>query len=337
MTSYRVIQVSSDGKLEAAERELVDPPAGQVRLRVEACGVCHSDAYSVQPHPDTEPGRVPGHEFVGRIDALGAGVSGWAIGDRVGVGFLGGPCGVCAPCRRGALSFCTDQPWTGMSVDGGYAEVAYARASGLAAIPQALSSPEAAPLLCAGLATFTALLKGAPRPGDLVAVQGLGGVGHLGIQYARKLGVRVAAITRGPEKAELAAELGAQHYIDSVAADVGAELQKLGGAHVIVATGAGGTMSPLIAGLAVGGKLVVVGGAEEPIAVTALDLIFRDVQILGSVTGTSGQNEDNLRFAAEHGIRAMIETVPLAEAPSAFDRMLGGAARFRMVLTTPTG
>jgi alcohol dehydrogenase, propanol-preferring len=334
MSSYRVIQVSSDGKLEAAERELVDPAPGQVRVRVEACGVCHSDAYSVQPHPETEPGRVPGHEFVGRIDALGAGVRGWAVGDRVGVGFMGGPCGVCAACRRGDLSFCTDQPGTGLSVDGGYAEVAYVRASGLAAIPESLSSQEAAPLLCAGLATYSALLKGAGRPGDLVAIQGLGGLGHLGVQYARRLGLRVVAITRGPDKADLAAELGAQHYIDSVAADVGAELQKLGGAHVIVATGAGGTMSPLIAGLAVGGRLVVVGGAEEPISVSALDLIFRDVKILGSVTGTSGQNEDNLRFAAEHGIRAMVETASLSEAPSAFDRMLGGAARFRMVLTT---
>ena len=259
MTTYRAVQVATDGSLELTERPLVEPSAGHVRIRVEACGICHSDSAAVHPHPADDLGRVPGHEAVGRIDAIGEHVTGWAIGDRVGVGFLGGQCGVCGECRRGNFVTCADEAWTGVNVDGGYAEVMYARQSGLVAIPESLSACDTAPLLCAGFTTFNALNKGAALPGDLVAIQGIGGLGHLGIQYARAMGLQVAAIARGPDKAEVAAELGAHHYIDSTATDVGEQLQKLGGAHVIVAAAAAGAMSPLIAGLALGGKLVTVG------------------------------------------------------------------------------
>jgi propanol-preferring alcohol dehydrogenase len=333
MTTYRAVQVSPDGNLEPTERPLIEPSPEQVRIRVEACGICHSDSAAVHPHSAGEASRVPGHEAVGRIDALGERVTGWAIGDRVGVGFLGGQCGVCAECRRGNFVTCTDQPWTGVTVDGGYAEVMYARQSGVVAIPDALGADEAAPLLCAGFTTFNALNKGAALPGDLVAIQGIGGLGHLGIQYARAMGLQVAAIARGTDKAAIAAKLGAHHYIDSTAADVGEELQKLGGAHVIVATAARGSMSPLIAGLAPGGKLVTVGVSDQPVEVSTRDLIFRGVEILGSLTGTSAQNEENLRFADAQDIAALTELAPLADAASAYARMLSGAARFRMVLT----
>jgi propanol-preferring alcohol dehydrogenase len=333
MTTYRAVHVAPDGNLELTERELVDPLPGQVRIRVEACGICHTDAIAVHSHNATEVGQIPGHEAVGRIDALGAGVTRWVVGDRVGVGFLGGHCGVCDECRRGEFVNCTDQPWIGVNVDGGYAEVMYARSSGLVAVPAGLTSVEAAPLLCAGFTTFNALVKAGVHPGDLVAIQGIGGLGHLGIQYANKMGLRVVAIARGTEKAELAVELGAHHYIDSVATDVSAELQKLGGVRVIVATAAGGTPTSLIAGLASGGKLVVVGASGQPVEVSPLDLIFRGVEVGGSLTGTSIQNEDNLRFAQDQGVRAVIEPATLADAPQAFARMLSGAARFRVVLS----
>src|SRR5580693_6164022 len=233
MSSYKVIEVAPDGSLRPAVRELFQPPAGQVRIRVEACGICHTDSFSVQPTPPHDPGsspRVPGHEIVGVIDAVGAGVAGWPVGQRAGVGFLGGHCGACESCRRGNFVACTNQPWTGMTVDGGYAEVVYARATGVVAVPGELSAVEAAPLLCAGFTTFNALLKAEAKAGDLVAVQGIGGLGHLGIQYAAKMGLRVAAIARGTAKEPLARKLGAHHYIDAGAADPGQALKKLGGA-----------------------------------------------------------------------------------------------------------
>jgi propanol-preferring alcohol dehydrogenase len=333
MTTYRAIQVVADGSLVLTERPVLEPGPGRVRIRVEACGICHSDSAAVHPHSGGDVGRVPGHEAVGRIDALGEHVTEWAVGDRVGVGFLAGHCGVCSECRRGQFVTCTNQPWTGINVDGGYAEVMYARQSGLVAIPGALSAQDAAPLLCAGFTMFNALNKGAALPGDLVAVQGIGGLGHLGIQYARAMGLQVAAIARGTEKAAVAVELGAHQYIDSTATDAGEQLQKLGGARVIVATAAGGAVSPLIAGLAPGGKLITVGVSDQPVEISPRDLIFRGVEILGSLTGTSAQNEQNLRFANAQGIAALIEPAALADAAVAYARMLKGAARFRMVLT----
>jgi alcohol dehydrogenase, propanol-preferring len=334
MSTYRAIQVASDGSLELAERELLAPQPGHVRIKVEACGVCHSDSVAVHPHPQSEPNVVPGHEVAGRIDALGEGVTQWSLGDRVGVGFLGGHCGVCGQCRRGNFTRCSDQPITGVTVDGGYAEYAYARQSGLVAIPDGLSALEAAPLLCAGFTTYNGLLKAGPKPGALVAVQGIGGLGHLGIQYARKMGAQVVAIARGTDKADLAKRLGAHHYIDSAATDPGAELKKLGGADVILATAASGTsMTPLIPGLAQQGTLMVVGASFEPIEVTPISLIFDGPRITGSLTGSSIENEDNLRFAADQGVSAMIEEAELADASAAYERMMSGAARFRMVLT----
>jgi propanol-preferring alcohol dehydrogenase len=333
MPTYRAIQVAPDGSLELTERELVDPPAGHVRINVEACGICHSDSASVHPHAATEPGRVPGHEVVGRIEALGEGVTRWSLGDRVGVGFLGGPCGVCDECRRGNFVNCSDQPTTGYGVDGGYAEKMIARESGLVAIPDELSSVDAAPLLCAGFTSYNGLLNANPKPGDLVAVQGIGGLGHLGLQYADKFGARVVAIARGTDKAELADQLGAEHYIDSAASNVGDELQKLGGADVALATAASGaSMSALVPGMRHGGRLMVVGVSNEPITVTPMDLIFGGVTLAGSLTGTPTQNAENLRFSADRGVRALIEEAPFEDAPAAFDRMMSGAARFRMVL-----
>jgi propanol-preferring alcohol dehydrogenase len=333
MTTYRAIQVTPGGSLEPTKRELVDPAPGHVRIRVEACGVCHSDTLAVVPRPDI--GRVPGHEIVGRIDALGEGVTGWSIGDRAGAGYLGGHCGVCEPCRRGRFTACTDQPQTGVDVDGGYAEYAYVRRPGVVAIPEELSSAEVAPLLCAGFTTYNALLKAGVKPGATVAVQGIGGLGHLGIRYARAMGVRVVAIARGSGKAEGARLFGAHHYVDSAASDPGEELKKLGGADVILATAASGaSMTALIPGLAYGGRLMVVGASAEPIEVTPLALIFEDAHLGGSLTGSSVENEDNLRFAAAQGITPMIEEARLEDAQAAYDRMLSGKARFRMVLTT---
>jgi propanol-preferring alcohol dehydrogenase len=240
---------------------------------------------------------------------------------------------VCDACRHGDFVGCTDQPWTGAHVDGGYAEYAYARASGLVRIPETLSATEAAPLLCAGFTTYNALRKGAARFGELVAVQGIGGLGHLGIQYARRMGLDTVAIARGQEKRALAEQLGAEHYIDSVAEDAGAALQRLGGAAVVVATAAGGDLSALTEGLAHGGRLVVVGASDEPIRTAPTALLFRDIRILGSLTGTSVENEENLAFAVRQGIRAVNEEEKLEHASVTFDRMMTGAARFRMVLT----
>jgi alcohol dehydrogenase, propanol-preferring len=330
MSTYQVIEVTPDGSLRPATRQLAAPAAGQARIRVEACGICHTDSFSVQP---AQALRVPGHEIVGVIDALGAGVEGWSAGQRVGVGFLGGHCGVCEFCRRGNFVACTNQPVTGMTVDGGYAEVAYARASGLVAIPDELTPAEAAPLLCAGFTTFNALLKANASAGDLVAIQGIGGLGHLGIQYAAKMGLQVAAVARGTAKEALARELGAHHYIDSVATDPGEELVRRGGARAVIATAAGGDISPLLNGLTSGGQLVVVGASDEPVRVSPMQLVFGDVRLRGSLTGSAIENENNLRFAVRQDVRAKIEARPLTEAAAAFDHMMSGAARFRVVLT----
>ncbi|MCG5472496.1 alcohol dehydrogenase catalytic domain-containing protein [Micromonospora sp. LAH09] len=337
MSVYRAYEVQGAGHFALVERELTEPAPGQVRLRVEACGVCHSDALAVNGllRPDPAVPIVPGHEIVGVVDAVGAGVTTWQVGDRVGVGYLNGHCGACEQCRRGDFVNCTDQPATGTTMDGGYAEVAFARASGLVRIPDGMSAVDAAPLLCAGLTVSKGLQQIDARPGALVAVQGIGGLGHLAIQYATRLGFRVAAIARGTGKAELAAQLGAEHYIDSVAEHPGVALQRLGGAAAIVATAASGaSMSPLIPGLAPRGRLVVLGAAFDPIEVQTSDLIFGTRTVSGSLTGSSIENEDNLLFSQRQGVHSMNEVLPLSEAPKAYDRMLSGEARFRVVLDT---
>ncbi|WP_328519415.1 alcohol dehydrogenase [Kribbella sp. NBC_00359] len=338
MTTYRAIEAVEDGTFTLVERELTDPGPGRVRIAVEACGVCHSDVVGVHNlfgNHAAGTAIVPGHEVVGRIDALGDGVTTWSVGQRVGVGYLAGPCGVCANCRRGDFVYCSNQPITGDSIDGGYAEFLTAPASGLVAVPEELDAAEAAPLLCAGLTVFNGLRKGAARPGDLVAVQGIGGLGHVAIQYAAKLGLRVVAIARGEDKRELALKLGASEYVDSAAVDPGKALQELGGARVIVATAASGaSMTPLIDGLGLRGKLIVVGAATDPIEVTTGSLIFGGRSIEGSLTGTPSENEENLAFALTNDVRPMVERVPLEHAADAYARMMSGAARFRMVLTT---
>lgn len=335
MSTYRAFEVTGSRNFALVERELVEPGPGHVRLRVETCGVCHSDALAVEGmRGDPSSPVVPGHEVVGVIDAVGAGVSAWRTGDRVGVGFLGGQCGECDFCRRGDFVNCADQPTTGTVVDGGYAEVMTARASGLVRVPEGMSAIDAAPLLCAGLTVFTALRQVGSNPGALVAVQGIGGLGHLGLQYAKKLGFQVAAIARGTGKAELARALGADHYIDSSATDPGEALRALGGATAVIATAANGaSMSPLIAGLAPRGRMVVVGAAADPIEVRTTDLIFGTRTLSGSLTGSSIDNEDNLRFSTAQGIAPMTEVMPLWEAPKAYERMMSGEARFRVVLT----
>ena len=333
MPTYRAYEVVENGSIQPTERDLIDPPPGEVRVKVEACGVCHSDSFAVHPHPASEPGVVPGHEVSGRIDAVGEGVTGWDVGERAGVGFLGGHCGVCEQCRRGHFAGCTDQPVTGVSKDGGYAEYLYARQSGLVAIPGELAPSDAAPLLCAGFTSYNGLVKAQPKPAGVVAVQGIGGLGHLALQYAAAMGSDVAAVGRGTAKADVAHELGATHYIDSTAGDPAAELKKLGGADVILATASGGAaLSGLLPGLAYGGRLMVVGASPEPIPVASSQLIFGGDQLLGNLTGSSIENEDNLRFALAHDIAPLIEEVSFDSAPAAFDRMMNGDARFRMVL-----
>ena len=334
MPTYRAFEATGVHNLQLVERELTDPAPGQVRLRVEACGVCHTDVLAVEGWRD-DPSRpvVPGHEVVGVIDAVGAGVSAWQPGDRVGVGFLNGQCWECEPCRRGDFVNCTNQEQTGTTVDGGYAEVAYARASGLVRVPDGMSAIDAAPLLCAGLTSFSALQQGPTRAGALVAVQGIGGLGHLALQYARSLGYRVAAVARGKEKEAYARQLGAHEYIDSTATDPGTALGALGGASLIVATASSGaSMNPLVRGLAPNGRLVVLGAAPDPLTVATPDLIFGTRSLVGSLTGSAIENEDNLAFTLAHGIRASIEVVPFTRAPEAYERMLSGEARFRVVL-----
>ncbi|MFF4653395.1 alcohol dehydrogenase catalytic domain-containing protein [Streptomyces sp. NPDC001380] len=334
MSTYRAFEATGVHTLRLVERELVDPAPGHVRLRVQACGVCHTDVLAVEGlRPDPSQPVVPGHEIVGVVDAVGAGVTAWQPGDRVGVGFLNGHCGECEPCRRGDFVNCLDQAQTGTTTDGGYAEVAYARASGLVRVPEGISALDAAPLLCAGLTTFAALQQGHARAGSLVAVQGIGGLGHLALQYARSLGYRVAAVARGREKEALARELGAHEYIDSTAADPGAALRDLGGASVIVATASSGaSMSPLVRGLAPNGRLIVVGAAPDPLTVSTPDLIFGTHSVVGSLTGSSVENEDNLAFSLAHGIRPSVEVLPFERAMEGYERMLSGKARFRVVL-----
>jgi D-arabinose 1-dehydrogenase-like Zn-dependent alcohol dehydrogenase len=334
MPTYRAFQVTGQREFELVERDIVEPEPGHVRVRVLSCGVCHSDFLGVEGvRPDPSVPVVPGHEIVGIVDAVGPGVTSWQVGDRAGIGFLGGHCGECAQCRRGDFVNCLNQPQPGTTEDGGYAEMVYARATGLVRVPEAMNPTDAAPLLCAGVTTFNALRHADAPAGAVVAIQGIGGLGHLGVQYAKQLGYRTVAIARGREKAELAMSLGADDYIDSAAADPGEALQQLGGAAVIVATAASGaSMSPLLAGLAPRGQLVVVGAALDPIEVQTADLIFGGRSIIGSLTGSSIENEDSLTFSAAHGIKPMNEVMAFEDAPKAYERMMSGDARFRVVL-----
>jgi len=332
--TYRAIEVSKPGLFAEVRRTLVDPGSDQVRIRVEACGVCHSDSGTVEGlFPITFP-RVPGHEAVGRIDAVGSEVKGWAVGERVGVGFLGGACGYCDFCRNGDLVNCKNQEFTGIHSDGGYAEVMLAKASGLMRIPDDMSSVDAAPLLCAGLTTFSALRNSPAKAGDLVAVLGIGGLGHLGVQYARHMGFEVAAISRGADTAPLAKKLGAHHYIDSASTDPAAALQALGGAQVILITAASGAVvSETFKGLRPNGVSVVLGVGPEPIQNSTTDLIFGKRKLEGALTGDPATGDTTLRFSSLSGVSAMIETAPLEQAADAYAKMMAGKARFRMVLT----
>jgi len=335
-TTYKAVEVSAPGILRVVERTIPEPGPGQVRIRVEACGVCHTDAATVTGiYPGLSLPRVPGHEVIGRIEALSSGVSRWKIGQRVGVGLIAGEDGVCEPCRRGDTVNCQNPVVSGVSVDGGYAEVMIAEARGISLVPDELTSAEAAPLLCAGITTYNALRNAGLRGGDLVAVQGIGGLGHLGVQFARHLGFRTVAIGRGREKEKLAKDLGAHLYVDAVAEDVAAVLQRMGGARAILATGTSGSaMGSLVSGLAARGKLIVVGVPQDQIQLNAFPLVFGGRSIYGSLTGTPIDGEDTLAFSVLENIRPMIETVPLEEAADAYARMIQGKARFRMVLVT---
>ncbi len=335
INTYKAVEVSTPGVLRVVERPVSEPRAGQVRIRVEACGVCHSDSATVTgSYPGLKLPRVPGHEVVGRIEALGSGVSRWKIGQRVGVGFFGGEDGVCEPCRRQDIVNCQNPVIPGITVDGGYAEVMIAEARGIASVPNELASAEAAPLLCAGITTYNALRNAGLRGGDLVAVQGIGGLGHLGVQFARHMGFRTVAIGRGHDKEKLAKDLGAHVYIDTAAEDASAALQRMGGARAILATGTSGSaMGSLVSGLAVRGKLIVVGVPDDPMRLSAFPLVFGGRSIYGSLTGTPIDNEDTLAFSVQENIRPMIETAPLEQAADAYARMMQGKARFRMVLT----
>jgi D-arabinose 1-dehydrogenase-like Zn-dependent alcohol dehydrogenase len=320
---------------QIVEREIPQPGAGEVRIKVQACGVCHSDLFTKEgAWPGIQYPRVPGHEVAGILDELGAGVSGWKTGQRIGVGWHGGHDGTCLQCRRGDFGNCQNLKIAGISYDGGYQQYMVAPVEALTAMPEGLDDAEAAPLLCAGITTFNALRHSGATPGDLIAVLGIGGLGHLGIQFANKFGYKVAAIGRGPENAALAKKLGASVYIDNKVTNPAEELQKLGGAQVILATAPSSkAMSEVINGLGPNGKLMVVGAAFDPIEVTPVQLISGSRGIQGWASGTPTDAEDTLRFAELTGVRPMIETYPLEKAAEAYARMISGNAQFRVVLT----
>jgi D-arabinose 1-dehydrogenase-like Zn-dependent alcohol dehydrogenase len=332
----KVAQISKPGgDFEIVERDIPEPDAGQVRIKVQACGVCHSDVLTKEGlWPGIQYPRIPGHEVVGIIDEVGSGVSTWKMGQRVGVGWHGGQDGTCRECRRGDFRNCRNLKISGISFDGGYQQYMVAPIEALVAVPEGLSDTEAAPLLCAGITTYNALRHSGALPGDLVAVQGVGGLGHLGIQFAQKFGYKVAAIGRGSENAPLAKKLGANVYIDSVASNAAEELQKMGGARAILATAPSSkAMSELIDGLGPNGMLMVIGAAFDPIEVTPVQLITGSRAIQGWSSGTAADSEDTLNFAELTGVRPMIETYPLERAGEAYARMMSGKAQFRVVLT----
>jgi D-arabinose 1-dehydrogenase-like Zn-dependent alcohol dehydrogenase len=334
--TMKAAQVPGPGaEFEIVERKIPAPGSGQVRIKVQACGVCHSDAFTKDGSwPGIQYPRIPGHEVVGIIDKAGAGVSEWMTGQRVGVGWHGGHDGTCRECRRGDFRNCRNRQVPGISYDGGYQEYMVAPVEALVAIPEGLSAVEAAPLLCAGITTFDALRHSGALPGDLVAIQGIGGLGHLGIQFASKFGYEVAAIGLGAETATLARKLGASVYIDSKVTNAAEALQQMGGARVILATAPSSkAMSALVGGLGTNGKLMVIGVAFDPIEVTPVQLILGNHSLEGWAAGAAAAAEDTLRFAGLTGVRPMIETYPLEQATQAYARMISGKAEFRVVLT----
>jgi D-arabinose 1-dehydrogenase-like Zn-dependent alcohol dehydrogenase len=335
MATMRVVQVPRPNEpFQIVERPIPEPGAGTVRIKVLACGVCHSDSVTKEGmFPGIQYPRVPGHEVAGVIDAVGPGAPGWEPGQRVGVGWNGGYCGYCDPCRRGEFFACVRGQTTGVTYDGGYGEYMIAPASAVARMPAELPPAEAAPLMCAGLTTFNALRNSGARPGDVVAVLGLGGLGHLGVQYAAKMGYQTVGIARGKDKEPLARRLGASVYIDSQAQDPAAELQKLGGAKVILATATSGeAMSAVQGGVAVNGTLLIVGAAES-MQVSLMPLFLGCRSIKGWYSGTSIDSQDTLAFSARTGVRSMNEIFPLERVAEGYDRMMSGKARFRVVLT----
>ncbi|WP_189309315.1 alcohol dehydrogenase catalytic domain-containing protein [Streptomyces brasiliensis] len=339
MSSYRVAQVTtSGGPFEIAEREVPRPGPGHVRIAVEACGVCHSDALFVNAGvPGIEFPVVPGHEIAGRIEEMGEGVEerGFRVGDRVAVGWFGGSCGHCKPCRQGDFIVCENLKVPGWAYDGGFAEKVIAPADALARIPDGLTAADAGPMACAGVTVFDGLRRSSARPGDLVGVLGLGGLGHLGVRYAVAMGFETVAIARGPEKADFAKQLGAHHYIDSTSGTPVADaLRSLGGAKAVVATaGNSQAITAVVDGLAPRGELVAIGAVPEPLGISPVQLLMSGRIVRGHPSGTSQAVEDTMAFSALHGIRPMIETVPLDEADAAYRKMMTGGARFRMVLT----
>jgi D-arabinose 1-dehydrogenase-like Zn-dependent alcohol dehydrogenase len=336
VATMKVAQIAGPGgDFQIVEREIPRPGSGEVRIRVQACGVCHSDVFTKEGWwPGIQYPRIPGHEVAGMIDEVGPAVSGWTVRQRVGVGWHGGHDNTCRECRRGDFRNCRNLKVPGISYDGGYQEYMVAPVEALVALPESLTDVEAAPLVCAGITTYNALRHSGALPGDLVAVQGIGGLGHLGIQFANRFGYKVAAIGQGPGTAVLAKKLGASVYIDSRATNAAEALQKLGGAQVILATAPSSkAMSELVDGLGPNGKLMVVGVAAEPIEVTPAQLISGSRRLQGWASGTPADIEDTLAFAELSGVRPMIETYPLEEAAEAYARMLSGKAEFRVVLT----
>jgi D-arabinose 1-dehydrogenase-like Zn-dependent alcohol dehydrogenase len=335
-TQTRAVQVAGAGQpLELVTRETPTPGRGEVLVRVEACGVCHSDSLTVEGGMPVDYPRVPGHEIAGRIEAVGEGVHPWEVGQRVGVGWFGGACGYCDPCRRGDMISCVRGQVPGIAFDGGYADHVVVPQDALASVPDDLSAVDAAPLLCAGITTFNALRDSGARPGDVVAILGIGGLGHLGVQYARRMGFETVAIARGTDKEEQARALGAHHYVDSTATDVAEALQALGGAQTILATvTAPDAMSAAVAGLRPRGTMVVVGASADPMQIPPFALIPGSTTVAGHASGTSKDSEDTLRFSALQDVRPQVETYPLEEAAAGYARMMSGDARFRVVLTT---
>ncbi len=338
MPKMRAVQVpNAKGPFQLVEREVPEPVPGSVRIKVQACGVCHSDEYAKEgSRPGIAYPRVPGHEVAGVIDGVGAGVAGWKAGQRVGVGWHGGHCGYCNSCRRGDFVTCSKgRQITGLTCDGGYTDYMLASAGALALLPSELSAVDAGPLLCAGVTTFNSLRNSGGRPGDLVAILGIGGLGHLGVQFAAKMGFDTVAIARGKDKESFAIKLGAKHYLDSESQNVPAELQKLGGAKVILSTVTSGkAVNAVLDGLGINGKLVLVGNPDQPIEVAARLLIGGRRSVSGWPSGSPIDSQDTLAFCALTGVRPMTEVFPLERAAEDYERMQSGKARFRVVLTT---
>ena len=337
-STMKAVQVPRPGgNFEVVERPITEPARGQVRIKVEACGICHSDAIVKEGHwpfGGLQYPRSPGHEIAGRIDAVGEDVALWKRGDRVGIGWHGGHCFVCDPCRRGDFINCRNSKITAIHFDGGYQEYMVAPAEAVAAVPDDLSAEDAAPLLCAGITVYNALRNSGARAGDTVAVHGIGGLGHLGLQYARRMGFRTIAIGRGTDKAALAEKLGAHHYVDTNSGSPAEALEKLGGAAVILATAPDSKfMSALFGGLAPNGKLMVVGASMDPLGISPMQVIGGRRSVQGWASGTAKDSEDTMQFSALTGVRPMIEKYPLVKATEAYEQMISGRARFRVVLT----